>query len=550
MPTADEPHEFHHHPEAGIAEDVEALLAEHLAEAHEAPPYARRFAERRGVPDLHGPDHPLRERFDRSARRAPDPYANRPNHMHVEFGRPRREGPVSPAELTRRLAAGLCTWCGGRLDKDSYHDLYCSPDHQMLWMQARNGQPTDNRPSQRIAPEDDPSIAADGPPVGLGLPQTSPDIDAVDSLGAWPGEPGPEVPPGDSLGERRHAGEHCHVEGRPHLGPCVDPTASTQTREQTLHVALGLQPSTDLPIGWDYRVATVATDGRFGATYEAVMPSDGLIPIVVGADQARECSYRQLAVGFSQCPGVPALAESKPPVLPGGPWPVRTMNSAVMRGYRSAYDTDVETCGPVCPLPSLRHCPRCEQWASPRVVTAQWPTIERCENTPRTRLRYSTQSKLCCSACLLPYPGPMLVPMVRVDEGPFGEHWTMSVVGEAHGERFVAQHSMYAQDVERMAAAPDAMARVIWRCVYDYAERLVLPWVCVLPGCDERVHGWLTAGATVGWQGWLWEPSDSIPLHMGLCGRHGCELMADAMRAPELSGRTGMVYQHGRWCVR
>lgn len=34
--------------------------------------------------------------------------------------------------------------------------------------------------------------------------------------------PGPEVAPGASLGEQPHDGAHCHAQGRPHLGPCVD----------------------------------------------------------------------------------------------------------------------------------------------------------------------------------------------------------------------------------------------------------------------------------------------------------------------------------------
>lgn len=40
------------------------------------------------------------------------------------------------------------------------------------------------------------------------------------------GRGGPEVPPGDSLGEQRHDPDGCHAEGRPHLGPCVDTDAA------------------------------------------------------------------------------------------------------------------------------------------------------------------------------------------------------------------------------------------------------------------------------------------------------------------------------------
>jgi hypothetical protein len=46
-------------------------------------------------------------------------------------------------------------------------------------------------------------------------------IRRVVAEGVWEVDPD-NVPPGDSLGEQPHDGVHCHNDGRPHLGPCVD----------------------------------------------------------------------------------------------------------------------------------------------------------------------------------------------------------------------------------------------------------------------------------------------------------------------------------------
>lgn len=53
------------------------------------------------------------------------------------------------------------------------------------------------------------------------------------------GEPGREVPLGNSLGEQPHDPEGCHAQGRPHLGPCCAPTAGAGLSDAAMQALNG-----------------------------------------------------------------------------------------------------------------------------------------------------------------------------------------------------------------------------------------------------------------------------------------------------------------------
>jgi hypothetical protein len=288
--------------------------------------------------------------------------------------------------------------------------------------------------------------------------------------------------------------------------------------------------------------------------------------------------------GFALAPslhiGHPILADCAPPPEPWTELPVDQVRRFEAEGWRVAlppnvgrakHDPEALPTDLLRLLRPLRQCQRCHLEATPIAVPAAWPAdatpgggMVNLVMAPRSipmlaegeAVDYAAEytevsfalvhsTKLCCPGCHLPYPGPEAVPMYRrpgglpegLREDPYADCWSFMVVtSKVYRGRVVTPSAL--------RLTREVMQASVWRDLYQEALSAHTPWVCGVPGCGGPAHRWVVLTGSLAWQGYLWSPTDGVPLRMGLCHAHHAGLVHDATRYVTEQDMMGMARRY------
>lgn len=456
---------------------------------------------------------------------------------------------LPPGELDRRLAESRCYWCGRHLDTDDPWELFCCEDHSAYWKREQADPEAFTQAMSRddyAGGDDPPILPGDTRPTWLGgvirepspaplFPTPAPGFPPPERLGMWP----------------EHAGtRHRSVDlptGPVHHDPDGPPLPLLRTDRMDER--------------WDWNIATFGWDGASPASYgleESTLRPEGIIP---GPDTlaVRAVSDR-LALGETWTDG-PALRElDHGPYGDRTPWPEANMERLRDRDWVFAAAPGVTSQGlsiyadthPASPVLPMRRCEHCLETSYPAIHTAEYPFPEGSAATSAewvaeraavlftpfggravaARIKRATQ--LVCTACLLPYPGPMAVPMARRWEGIMG--WGLAVVTHAGSTHRVVT----TEALSRTHPAVDVVGR-LWGDLYREALHAATPWTCMHPGCPGEGASWWGVGAPMVWGGMDLAPVDGEPLLLTLCHTHTAYLHQGIHTNRDLHARTHLT---------
>ncbi len=444
-------------------------------------------------------------------------------------------------ELDRRLAESRCYWCGLPINSDDPLEMFDQEECQVQWRIATQADVTQG------------GITVN--PRGAGMPEFE-DSDRTpppgDTYPSWLGTPRRDlglISPLDApLGHLSHlTGAQLdppvnppHPSGHDY-GPPADERWWTVTESRTGFDVRDVPP---LPETLDYVVLQTAapllsTPTPRNTTIPSiygVMPNrlrlKGIVVADLSAlpDTAARRSDGAFAVGTMSLPGTAALRQLEHgPYGDRGGWPLAELREAHEAGFRPALPRGLTNadlhhfvqCSGVA-VPAVRWCENCGSIEAPAVHRARFPRIEH-YGAGIVEATSVLADHIVCQGCLMPYPGPIQVPLWRDD--PQRGVSELAVVHQGGVEiRALSQEAV--QDA-RTPGSP--IARVAWEYAYQDASRQAHPWQCPLPGCGEATEEWVAVGAEVSMLGWLIRPIDQEPLLLGLCPQHHYQLAYEVM---------------------
>lgn len=453
-------------------------------------------------------------------------------------------GRVLQEEVDRRLAESRCVWCGQPIPATAAaDDMFDSEGCTTAWRASTakvNSGGTDvfrqaDWPGERLLGETPPSWLGPQPYLHY-----DPVREPVASVITEPGQPVALEPPPGSPNPPLTADTRSLAYANNSGHRIIDRTP--------LPAALDYTPPPGVDIGELRNFDSLSSEHiSYGVTTVDRGPNP---PIVVGQDTARRTSATNTAISDRPFIADFVLRRTEPPAQEAGRWPLRSMSAAERQGYklfmptgagsqaRSEFYTrwwpaadnsaDRDASGPLQPQ---RHCPRCGRAATPTPVTAVFPAATDL-STYSQRFGYEVtpqrQTKLCCGACYMPYPGPVIVPMVKApsDTGLTPFAWSYLLVSQQNDQVYTYAQIVTVETHEGRARGLDLRERV-WGYMHRGLAERANPWPCCLPGCQEKAREWVLLAGSLTWQGWTWAPHDGAPLHMGLCPHHYYTLHTD-----------------------
>lgn len=464
-------------------------------------------------------------------------------------------GLVSQEETDRRLGSDLCVWCAREMTPHMGDGMFCQQTCHILWQRATFAKATGTTPTD----EDDHMDTS----AQVGGRRVSPD-DTMDNPGPAPGWMGglthrgrgvteiPNPPAFPGFGDHgHHPDRHSyHNPDRAYFPPPFNSPRGENLRLET-DDGFALIAGEPIPVGFDY---VLWGPGQYSIA--GTMPRDGIL--VTEPHTTGVTDPGHFAVGPQQVRQAGRIVVLTPEPEPELKFPIMSLRHLLAGGWKigCAVQNAPPTWRPERTM--TIECPRCGEFAEPIIVTKRWPggeprRSEIAAGESRGQVQYnmadpgylwtaplpeSTEiidgatpedaggvqlimdlvpgSKVVCSRCALPYPGPQsgAVPIWH----PHLEGLSMVGLGMLHP---TGRFTVYRISTEALhSGLPEAIVGDAWRSTYQRGLEEGTQWRCGVPGCGEGPARWVSLAAQLHWLGHQWGPLDQDPVRVGLCHQH------------------------------